>query len=43
MIIYQVVSYGDIVLETRSQDKALQKIKLLIDDGKDAELKWYFV
>nr|DAQ63839.1 MAG TPA: hypothetical protein [Caudoviricetes sp.] len=43
MIIYQVVSNGDIVLETRSQDRALQKIKILIDEGKHAELKWYFV
>lgn len=43
MIIYQVVSNGDIVMETRDQDRALQKIKLLIDDGKNAELKWYFV
>lgn len=43
MIIYQVVSNGDIVLETRSQARALQKIKILIDEGKNAELKWYFV
>lgn len=43
MIIYQVVYNGDIVLETRSQDRALQKIKILLDEGKNAELKWYFV
>ena len=43
MIIYQVIYNGEIVLETSNQNKALQKIKLLADDGKSAELKWYFV